>query len=65
MKEPARVHHLSEVYKAFDPMFARLAEEVQRSLESFHKETGPHPATCDGAQKREAVQSAVGMWSVK
>jgi type IV pilus assembly protein PilM len=38
--EPTRVRRLSELYDAFDPMFARLTEEVQRSLESFHKETG-------------------------
>ena len=38
--EPTRVRRLSELYNAFDPMFARLADEVQRSLESFHKETG-------------------------
>ena len=38
--EPTRVRRLSELYAAFDPMFARLADEVHRSLESFHKETG-------------------------
>lgn len=38
--EPTRARRLSELYDKFDPMFARLTEEVQRSLESFHKETG-------------------------
>jgi type IV pilus assembly protein PilM len=37
---PTRVRRLSELYDAFDPMFVRLADEIQRSLESFRKETG-------------------------
>ncbi|HRX82451.1 MAG TPA: pilus assembly protein PilM, partial [Pirellulaceae bacterium] len=38
--EPTRVRRLNELYEAFDPMFSRLTDEIQRSLESFHKETG-------------------------
>ncbi|MEX0818043.1 MAG: pilus assembly protein PilM, partial [Pirellulaceae bacterium] len=37
--KPTRVPRLSELYDAFDPMFARLTDEIQRSLESFHQET--------------------------
>ena len=39
-REPTRVRRLSELHEAYDPMFARLTDEVQRSLDSFHKETG-------------------------
>jgi Tfp pilus assembly PilM family ATPase len=38
--EPTRARRLSELYDGFDPMFSRLTDEIQRSLESFHKETG-------------------------
>ena len=41
-REPTRVRRLSELYSTFDPVFARLTEEVQRSLESFNQETGMH-----------------------
>ena len=38
--EPTGVRRLSELYGAFDPMFARLHDDIQRSLESYTKETG-------------------------
>ena len=38
--EPTRVRRLSELYDAYDPIFASLMDEVLRSLESFRKETG-------------------------
>ena len=37
---PSSVRRISELYSAFDPLLAQLTDEIQRSFESFTKETG-------------------------
>ncbi|MCA9121447.1 MAG: pilus assembly protein PilM [Planctomycetaceae bacterium] len=37
---PSSVRRISDLHASFEPLFIQLADEIQRSLESFHKETG-------------------------
>ena len=37
---PGGVRRLSELYNAFDPLLGQVTDEIQRSFESFTKETG-------------------------